>query len=238
MKIQKDRFDAWATSAWNQNGPCTPSQVAKIAGISKSSLFFQRSKDYVEASVVIALSRAMKLRPMEELLKFDEYKAVETGGKPTEVEILSQVGPELFMEELLARLHHHETLHDPGTMPESNGLKRWLDAVNMYGRYEEIAAALGLANIRVLSKKVNENRFTLGELLALCELGGLSFRFGLVVTGYLTWEEAGFAWDIRESTLREAPGEALIEVLWSSRRWLEKAVQVKEVERSVYQSFG
>ena len=238
MKIQKERFDAWATSAWNLGGVYTPSQVAKAAGISKSSFFFQRSKDYGEGGLIIALAQAMGLKPMEELRKFGDFKALDKGPAPTEVEVLSQVGPELFMEELLGRLHHHETLHDPGTMPEAHGLKRWLDAVDMYGKYEELAAALGLANIRVLSKKLNENRLTLGELVSLCEFGGLNGRFGLVVTGYLTWEEAGFPWDLRERTLRETPGDVLIDVLWASRRWLEKAVAVKEVERRVYESFG
>ena len=238
MKISKERFDAWATAVWKDQEAYSASRAAKIAGISKSSFFFQRSKDYVEASIVVALARALQLNPLDEMLKFDEFKVFSELREPNEMEILSQVDPEFLMEEVLSRLHHEGTKHHLGTMPEPSGLKRWLDAVDMYGKYEDVAQKLDLANIRVLSKKINENRLNLGQLVALCEFGDLNGRVGLVVTGNLTWEEAGFSWDLRERVLRAASGATVIEALWASRKWLEKAVMVKELERGVYESFG
>lgn len=238
MKINKERFDAWATAAWDGQEIYTPSRAAKAAGISKSSFFFQRSKDYVEASVIVAIARSLHLNPLEELLKFEEFKVLAEPRDPETAEVLSQVDPEFLMEELLARLHHEGSEHILGNMPDPNGLKRWLDAVDMYGRYAEIAQKLELANIRVLSKKINENHLSLGQVVTLCEYGNLNGRFGMVVTGNLTWEEAGFPGDMRERVLGSAPGGAIIEALWSSRKWLEKSVQVKELERGVYESFG
>lgn len=238
MKIKKERFDAWATSAWTGQDICTPSRVAKAAGISKSSFFFQRSNDYVEASVIIALARALKLSPLGELLKFDEFGSLAELRDPSESEVLSQIAPEFFLEEVLARLHHEESVHDLGAMPAPDGLKRWLDATGMYGSYSEIAERLELANVRVLSKKVNENRLNLGQLMNLCDFGDLNRRLGMVVTGNLTWEEAGFSGDLRANVLRSSTGTTVVDALWSSRKWLERALQVKEIERGVYKSFG
>lgn len=238
MKINKEDFDVWAISALADEEKYSASRVAKIAGISKSSFFFQRSKDYVEASAIIALARALRLKPLDELLKFAEFKTFSEHQEPSELEVLSQVGPQFFMEELLARLHHEEADHTLEAMPDASGLKRWLDAVGMYGKYEEVAQKLDLANIRVLSKKINENRMTFGQLASLCEYGNLNGRMGLVVTGNLTWEEAGFRPDIREKILRSASGATIVDALWSSRKWLEKEIQVKELERGVYESFG
>lgn len=238
MKINKDRFDEWATSIWKSQETYTASRAAKVAGVSKSSFFFQRSKDYVEATIIVDLSRALQLNPLNELLRFDEFKIFSKFQEPSPMEVLSQVNPEFLMEELIARLHHEVAEHDLGVTQEPSSLKRWLDAVDMYGKYEEAAQKLDLANVRVLSKKINENRLSLGQLVALCEYANLNSRMGLVVTGNLSWEEAGFSADLRGQVLNSSPGATLIEALWASRKWLERAVQVKEVESSVYKSFG
>lgn len=240
VKLDRDRFDSWADSAWpaGGGGKYSPSQVAKTAGISKSSFFFQRSKDYVEASVVVALARSLQRNPLDDLLHFEEFASFKEHREPEQSEVLSQVGPNFLMEELLARLHHEKSTHYLPAMPEPYGLKRWLDSMDMHGKYGEIAEAMDLANIRVLSKKINENRLSLGQLVALCEYDNLNGRFGMVVTGVLTWEEAGFPFDLREKVLMSAPGDTVIEALWRSRKWLERAVQVKELESGVYESFG
>lgn len=237
MKIHKDRFDAWAQSVW---GPAdyNASKVAKLAGISKSSLFFQRSKDYVEASVILALARALDLNPLDELLKFDEFKIFSPLNDPSVEEVLAQLPPESLMEELLARLRHEQAEHYPTTMPEPGGLKRWLDTTDLHGHYGPLAEAMGLASIQVLSKKINENRLNLGQLAAMCEHGRLNARFGLVVTGMMTWTEVGLPWNIREEVLSSAPGGTVVGALVASRRWLERTIQVKELEDGVYRSLG
>lgn len=237
MKIQKDRFDAWAQSVWGATG-YSPTKVAKLAGISKSSFFFQRSKDYVEASVVIALARGLELNPLDELLKFDECRIFKPLHEPAPEEVLSQLPPECLMEELLARLRHEKAEHYPAAMPEPGGLKRWLETTGLHGSYGPLAEAMGLASIQVLSNKIAENRITLGQLIAMCEHGSLNARLGLVITGMLTWEEVGLPWNIREKVLGSAPGGTVIEALFASRKWLERAIQVKELEDGVYRSLG
>lgn len=237
LKIEKDSFDAWAQSVWS-HAEYSPSRVAKVTGISKSSFFFQRSKDYVEASVIIALARALDLKPLDELLKFAEFKSFEHLQEPGTEEVLSQVPPECLMEELLARLRHEKAKHYPPAMPEPGGLKRWLDTTDLHGHYGDLAEAMGLASVQVLSKKINENRLTIGQLVTLCRHGKLNARFGLVVTGMMTWDEVGLPWDIRERVVGSAPGGTVIEALLASRKWLEKAVQVKELEDGVYRSLG
>lgn len=237
MKIEKDRFDGWAQSVWD-NAEYSASKVAKTTGISKSSFFFQRSKDYVEASIIVALARALNLNPLDELLKFNEFEIFEPLKEPAAEEVLSQVPPECLMEELLARLRHEKAEHYPPTMPEPGGLKRWLDTRDLHGTYGNLAEAMGLASGQVLSKKVNENRLTLGQLATMCRRGRLNGRFGLVVTGMMTWAEVGLPWNIRESALGSAPGGTVVEALVASRKWLEKAVQVKELEDGVYRSLG
>lgn len=239
MKINKERFDEWAQSIWGDREAYSPSRLAKVAGISKSSLFFQRSKDYVEANVVLSLSRGLQLDPLSELMKFSEFEFLAEVREPTEHELLSQVSPENLLEAILARLQHRDIDQiELGTMPEPYGLKRWLDTTNMYGKYEDLAKQLDLSNISVLSKKINDNRLDLGQLARLSLFGGLNGRFAMVVSGNLTWSEAGFSWNAREKVLRDAPGMVLVESLWAARKWLDKAVQVKELERGVFKNFG
>ncbi len=238
MRIPKDRFDAWVAEVQSEAESLTPSRVAKLAGVSKSSFFFQRGKGYVEGNTVIALSRALKLNPLEELVKFEGLEIFKPFEQPSQEEILSQLSPEFLMEELLGRLRHETTEHYPPAMPEVFGLKRWLDTTDLHGQYSQLAKAMGLASTPVLSKKINENRLTLGQLVALCDYGKLNARFGLVVTGMMDWEEVGLSSNTREKALHEAPGQLLIDALMLSRKWLERDIQVKEIEAGVYRNLG
>lgn len=238
MKIQKDQFDKWVASVQTGPEPLTATRIAKLAGISKSSLFFQRGQDYVESSIIIALSRKLNLHPLEELTKFPELKIFKAYSQPSEQEILSQLAPAFLMEELLGRMRYEQVRHYPNTMPEPYGLKRWLDTTDLYGKYSDLAKGMGLSSVQVLSKKINENRLSIGQLAFLCEYGTLNARFGLVVTGMLTWEEAGFDWNIREKTLSNSSGKTVIDALMSARKWLEKDIQVKEFEVGVYRNLG
>lgn len=238
MKINTDRFDAWASSVWTDGSTYTPGKVAKLAGISRSSFYFQRNKGYVEASVVLALSRGLGRPPLGELLKFDNTEIFEEFSRPTDEEVLSQIGVEHLMEELLARLHGDKVDHHPPAPPEPHAVKRWLDAAELHGMYSSLSEAMGLSSQQVLSKKLTENRLTIGELAALCVYGELNGRFGLVVTGMMTFEEVGYPFDIREQVLKSTRSETVVEALWGSRKWVERAIQVKELENGVHQGLG
>lgn len=238
MKIPKDRFDAWVAEVQPQAENITPSRVARLAGVSKSSFFFQRSKGHVESTTVIALARALNLRPIEELVKFDGLEIFETFEQPSTEEVLSQLKPEFLMEELVGRLRHETVEHYPPAMPEPYGLKSWLETTDLYGQYSQLAKAMGLASKQVLSKKINENNLTLSQLAALCEYGQLNARFGLVVTGMMDWQEVGLSNNTRERVLNEAPGQLVVGTLMMSRKWLERDIQVKELEAGVHRNLG
>lgn len=238
MKIPKDRFDAWVAEGQPKTEDLTPSRVAKLAGVSKSSFFFQRSKGYVDGTTVITLSRVLKLNPIDELLKFDGLEIFAPFEQPSQEEVLSQLKPEFLMEELLGRLRHETVEHYPPAMPEPYGLKSWLDTTELHGQYGQLAKAMGLASKQVLSKKINENHLTLGQLISLCDYGKLNARFGLVVTGMMDWEEVGLSSKTREIVLSESPGQLVIDSLIRSRKWLERDIQVKELEAGVYRNLG
>lgn len=237
MKMDRERFERWAESV-HPEGKLSYNRIAKTAKISSSSLHFQKTRGYVETSVLVAYARNLGLNPIQELLKFDEFSRLGTDGEPGDVEVLSQLGPEWMMEELLARLHHQEIEQNPGPLPEPQGLSRWVESYKLYGRYQELGEVIGVAGQSEFSRKLSDNRITIGQLLALCNHANLNFRFGLAVAGIVTLEEAGYAWDIREKVLTSAPGATVIEALWGARKSLEKSVQAKELERDVYRSFG
>jgi len=241
VRIPKERFDTWAAEVHPEAEDLTPSRVAKLAGISKSSFFFQRGKGYVEGTTVIALSRALNLSPLDELVKFDGLEIFRPFEQPSLEEVLSQLRPESLMVELLGRLQNQAADHqlpDMPDMPETFGLKQWLDTTDLHGQYGQLAKVMGLASKQVLSKKINENRLTLEQLVTLCDFGHLNARLGLVITGMMDWEEVGLSSNTREKVLSEAPGQLVIDALMRSRRWLERDIQVKELESGVHRNLG
>lgn len=238
MKIDRQAFEAWARGVFPADETFSLSKVAAAAGVSKSTFFLQSSRGGIDASIVVDYSRAIDIDPLEQLVSFPELRAFGDPRNPTELEVLSQVNPEAFMEELLGRSRGRPTPHNLEPMPEPYALKRWMDTYDLWGKYDEIATAMGLSSAKSLTRKVAENKVTLGELLSMCQAADLTPRFGLAVTGILTLAEAGYAKDLREQVLRTASTPTVIEALSTGLRWLEKQVQVKELSNDFYRNLS
>jgi hypothetical protein len=238
VKIERQAFEKWARSVFPDTEAFSLSKVATSAGVSKSTFFLQASRGQVDASLVIAYSRAVGIEPLHELLKFPQLDIFEDPRAPSAPEVLSQLPAEAHMEELLGRSRGAGITVDAGPMPPAHALKRWLDTYELWGRYEEMAQAVGLASAKSLTRKIADNNVSIGELVDMIKFADLVPRFGLVVTGHLTLEEAGYAADLRETVLSGSPLPVVVEALRPALRWFEKEAEANAVVRDFYQNLG
>lgn len=238
MKIPKDRFEAWAQSVSPPEESYSLNKVAVTSGLSRSSVFLQARKGYVETSVVVAYSRALGLPPLEQMLTFQELALYGDPAVPSQAEVLSQITPEAFMEELLTRLRGRRQAPDLGVLPIPYGMKRWMDCYSLYGQMDSLTKNLALSHRDRLSERINRNKFSIGELACAIEHLGMVPRFGLVVSGILTLEEVGYPEDLREQALNGADTTEIIDALGNSLRWLTRTVQAKELEHDFYRNIS
>ncbi|MFC4372321.1 hypothetical protein [Citricoccus nitrophenolicus] len=240
MKIDRRSFEDWARGAHPQDEPFSLSKVAKAAGVSTSGFFLQagRGQGQLDAGLIISYSRAVGLSPLGELLKFQQLQVFADSREPSNAEVLSQVPAEAHMEELVRRSRGKGTEPDVGPMPPAYALKRWMDCYDLWGKYDELARAMGLASAKSLTRKIADNKISVGELVDMVEYADLAPRFGLVVTGHLTLVEAGFDQDLRESVLTASTSAEVVESLRPALRWFEKEEEAKSLTSEFYQNLG
>lgn len=225
MRLDRETFEGWAKTVSPASDDYSLSKVALSAGIPKSSLLYQARRGYIEASVVIAYSRGLGINPLDQLLRFEQFAIYADTAAPSQREILTQLPPESYMQELLNRLHGTTIEIDIGQIPAPYAMKRWLDSYNLWGQYDQLSERLGFASRDRLSERISRNRLTLGELVLLTEIADLTPRFGLVVAGLLSLEEANYPSTLWETTLAATESAELVDVLGDSLRWLTKRIE-------------
>lgn len=238
VKIDKTAFEEWARGVFPTSPSFSLSRVAALAGVSRSTFFWQTSRGYLEAQVIVDVSRALGLDPLGQMLSFPELEVFADPRDPSTAEVLSQIHPEAQMEELLHRSKKVSNVHPLEPLPVPYGLKRWLDCYELWGRYDEMARAMGLASNKSLTKKISENKISIGELVQMAGVGELVPRFGLVVCNVLTLEEAGYPKTLREDALTSASTGAVVDALRASLRWFEKQVEARKLADDFYENLS
>lgn len=232
MRLDRETFEAWARAVSPTDQPYSLSQVAARAGFPKTTLSYQARRGYVAAPVVIAYSRALGLSPVEELARFDQFAVYQDPAAPSPREVLSQLPPESYIEELVNRIHGTTSTVSLSPIPGPWAMKRWLDSYALWGQYDQIADQLGLSSRDRLSEKIRYNRLTLAELTGLIESAELTPRFGLVVAGLVSLDEADYPLGLFRSTLTATPSVELVDVLGDNLRWLTKRAEDMDGQHS------
>ena len=230
VRIPSDRFEQWAESVY-PDPPYSFAKLVNLSGLSRSTMFYQRSRGYLDARVLIIVARKIGRNPLEELLQFPEFSTLASGPPPTTAEVLSQLPVPAMMEELLGRYWGYSVTHDLESRPGRYNLNRWLASYDVRGRYKELAQAAGVSGQQEFSRKLTENRFSLEQLLALSEHGGLNARFSLVASGVISYAEAGFNPNLREETLAQASTGAIVAELKRALPWFAKEMDAAQKDK-------
>lgn len=214
MRIPATRFEQWAASVFpSDSARYSFSAVARLSGVNRSTLYYQRQAGYIDPSVVLSVSRALGLGPVEELASFDLFRSLSSITPPTTPEILSQITVPDLLNEMLSRYHQVPQAYPSEPRRKLNPVRRWIATYDLRGRYTELAHAIGIKSQTEFSDKITHGRFTIGQIVELAAHAKLNARFGLCVIGAVTLNEAGFRADLREHTLNSAPtGQIAAEV--------------------------
>lgn len=231
MRLDREAFEVWARAVSPTDQPYSLSQVAARSGVPKTTLAYQARRGYVSAPVVLEYSRALGLSPVEELARFEQFSVYQTLTDPSLREVLSQLPPESYIEELVGRIHGTTSTPTLSPIPGPWAMKRWLDSYALWGQYDQLADRLGLSSRDRLSEKIRYNRLTLTELTGLIEAAELTPRFGLVVAGLVSLAEAGYPAELFRSTLSTTPSVELVDVLDDNLRWLAKRAEELDSQR-------
>lgn len=208
MPVESSPVRRWLDSA----APGIPiSQLATQSGIPRITLHQQLRRGHVPESSLIAISRALGLKPLEVLAGFTEYSDL-SFAEPAEVEALAFVDwPELLMAVGKDYRGGEVTEKDLGEHIFIDGSRVWVDAIDPGSLRKSVAEAEGITSSNLAASLRGVLKVPLATTFA--RLAGTPVASAFVIAEALTPAEAGWSPDARSRVLTQCPVPELLTVV-------------------------
>jgi hypothetical protein len=184
--------------------------ICRISGIKRTTLAQQLVRGKVASATLVSISRALNLNPLAELATFDRYADLATRPQPpTSAELVSQVATMDLLRAVIYRSSQANGGHDDrggsktpalGPAPHATSVRNWVDAIDDGELRHRVSAATGVAP-QNYSAQLTANRLSPELVVATARAAGVGFTGGLVATGLITEDEAGWPPGARQSAL-------------------------------------
>ncbi|WP_288026674.1 hypothetical protein [Arthrobacter sp.] len=221
--------------------------VCRAAGIKRSTLAQQLVRGRVTVATVAAVSRSLQLPVVESISTFAPYRNLAEGvAQPTDAELLSQISDMDLLREILNRSAAAESGSPAAAttlspIPHRASVRAWLDAAGPSELRRLLARDAGIAP-QNLSAQITANRLTPELAVRAAELAGVGLANGLVATGLLTPDEAGWLPHSRSDALGRTPNSALVsltaERLEALGRTLRRTEQDSAAAQTIWENLG
>lgn len=181
--------------------------ISRISGVKRTTLAQQLVRGKVAESTVVSISRAFGVNPVTALAFFDTFISLRIEQPPPRPEeLVSQIATTDLLHAVIAR----SIPDDPGVppvpqpplipAPHATSVKNWVDAIDDGELRHRVSAATGIAP-QNYSAQLTANRLTPELAIATAVAAGVAPTSGLVATGLISEEEAGWAPEARQRAL-------------------------------------
>ncbi|WP_457965789.1 hypothetical protein M1E17_04715 [Arthrobacter sp. D1-29] len=181
--------------------------VCRISGIKRTTLAQQLVRGKVAETTVVSISRAFNINPVTALASFDVFRELaDPQPPPTRSELVSQVSTPDLLRAVLARESVDPAAQptterpDLSPAPHSTSVKNWVEAIDDGELRHRVSVATGIAP-QNYSAQLTANRLSPELALATSLAAGVGPAGGLVATGLITEEEAGWPARARQAAL-------------------------------------
>ncbi|MET4094956.1 hypothetical protein [Arthrobacter sp. UYCu712] len=214
--------------------------ICRISGIKRTTLAQQLVRGKVAETTLVSISRALRLSPLASLASFDNYAELAgTPQPPTPAELVSQVATMDLLRAVIDRAAAGSGAAgqgpapppDPGPAPHSTSVRNWVDAIDDGELRHRVSAATGVAP-QNYSAQLTANRLSPELAVATARAAGVGFTGGLVATGLITEDEAGWAPGAKQSALDALSDGDLTALAGERLQTLGKTLRRQEQEHT------
>jgi hypothetical protein len=212
MPVPAKAFQRWLQAA----APAmSTADICRISGVKRTTLAQQLVRGKVAESTVVSISRAFNVNPVSALASFEAYADLaKPQAPPTQEELVSQIATTDLLQAVIARSLPDAPETPPAPQPQlapaphATSVKNWVDAIDDGELRHRVSAATGIAP-QNYSAQLTANRLTPELAVATAKAAGVELTGGLVATGLITEEEAGWPQGARQTALDSLSDGAL-----------------------------
>ncbi|MFW0120232.1 hypothetical protein ACN08Y_10000 [Rothia sp. P5764] len=201
MNIESSEFTLWVEGF----APgATLKEICTEANLSLSTISEQRSGQRITPKTIIAIARAYRLNPGNELATFSGYESLAKAPLT-----LVDAAPFYSALELLHQWFVRKGKSHPGLVfaaPEAK-LKRWIDVNRKSATQRELAQHLTMQPSN-FSQQIKDGTLSIPRIIELATYLGTSPLPGLVAAGYMLFEEV-FSQNPEDYLIRRPDNELL-----------------------------
>ena len=202
MTIPAKAFQRWLQSIAPD---ASTADVCRVSGIKRTTLAQQMVRGKVSVSTVVSISRAYNINPVSALAGFDSFHVLAGPPRPpTRTELVSQVSTPDLLRALLVRPAMEPaqggTAPALSPAPHPTSVKNWVDAIDDGEVRHRVSTSTGVAP-QNYSAQLTANRLSPELAVATAMAAGVGPAGGLVATGIITEEEAGWPSGARQAAL-------------------------------------
>jgi hypothetical protein len=212
--------------------------VCRVSGIKRTTLAQQLVRGKVSVSTVVSISRAYSINPVDALAGFDSYRVLAGPPQPpTRGELVSQISTADLLRAALARPamdplgRQGAAPHPLSPVPHASSVKNWVDAIDDGEVRHRVSAATGIAP-QNYSAQLTANRLSPELAVATSVAAGVGPAGGLVATGLITEEEAGWAPGARQEALDSMSDGDLTALVGDRMQALGKVLRRQEQDQA------
>ena len=214
--------------------------ICRISGIKRTTLAQQLVRGKVAETTLVSISRALRLSPLAALASFDNYAELAgTPQPPTPAELVSQVATMDLLRAVIDRSAAGSGAAGEGPArrpalgpaPHSTSVRNWVDAIDDGELRHRVSAATGVAP-QNYSAQLTANRLSPELAVATARAAGVGFTGGLVATGLITEEEAGWAPGAKQTALDALSDGDLTSLAGERLQTLGKTLRRQEQEHA------
>ena len=210
--------------------------VCRVSGIKRTTLAQQLVRGKVSVSTVVSISRAYNINPVTALAGFGAYSVLAgPPQQPTRGELVSQVSTADLLRALLARqaMEPARGAAAPGLgpAPHATSVKNWVDAIDDGELRHRVSASTGVAP-QNYSAQLTANRLSPELAVATAIAAGVGPASGLVATGIITEEEAGWPPGARQAALNSLSDGELTALAGERLQALGKVLRRQEQDQA------
>lgn len=250
MPLPAKAFQLWLHGA---APTASTADICRISGIKRTTLAQQLVRGKVAESTIVSVSRALRLSPLAALGSFANY--AELAGEPqppTAVELVSQIATMDLLRAVIERSspahggagegpEQHAAPPALSPAPHATSVRNWVDAIDDGELRHRVSATTGVAP-QNFSAQLTANRLSPELAVATARAAGVGVAGGLVATGLITEEEAGWAPDAKQSALAAlSDGELTLlagERLQTLGKTLRRQEHEQEQTEKIWENLG
>lgn len=233
VRLTAAELSAWVEPLYQRlHEKLTWAKVAHDSGFKTVTVSMQRTRNQVDAQMLINICHTRGLDTVQELARVPRWRHLaQRKSSPSQLEFIASLHPAHALQEIADRLVIRAPNYpDFGPWDTYPGrFSTWIDVAGPPNARETLRTALELTASSMSGRLNDREKFRVDEVIDGFTAVEMDPVYALVLAGAITPQEAGYDPNIRQDALLSVSDEDLLEVNQRQQRYMRRILKDQRI---------